>query len=34
MMSGNPQDGNEYYRHTGYFPKEELVKILKMRGVN
>ena len=26
--------GNEYYRHTGYFPKEELVKILKMRGVN
>src|SRR3989339_1088402 len=22
------KDGKEYYRHTGYFPKEELVKIL------
>ncbi|MFH1352089.1 MAG: thioredoxin family protein [bacterium] len=28
------KNGNEYYRHTGYFPKEELVKILKMQGVN
>ncbi|MFH1957257.1 MAG: thioredoxin family protein [bacterium] len=27
------KNGNEYYRHTGYFPKEELVKILKMQGV-
>lgn len=28
------KDGNEYYRHEGFFPKEELVKILKMKGVN
>jgi thioredoxin 1 len=27
------KDGNEYYRHEGFFPKEELVKILKMKGV-
>lgn len=27
------KDGNEYYRHQGYFPKEELVKILEMKGV-
>ena len=27
------RDGREYYRHEGFFPKEELVKILKMRGV-
>ena len=26
-------DGKEYYRHTGFFPKEELVKILKQKGV-
>ncbi|MBN2737939.1 MAG: thioredoxin family protein [Spirochaetales bacterium] len=26
-------DGNEYFRHTGFFPKEELVKVLKMKGV-
>jgi thioredoxin 1 len=25
--------GKEYYRHVGYFPEEELVKILKMKGV-
>ena len=25
--------GNEYYRHEGYFPKEELVKVLKQQGV-
>lgn len=23
--------GNEYYRHEGFFPKEELVKILEMK---
>lgn len=26
-------DGREYFRHEGYFPKEELVKVLKMQGV-
>lgn len=27
------KDGKEYYRHEGFFPKEELVKILKKQGV-
>lgn len=27
------QSGNEYYRHTGFFPKEEVVAILKQKGV-
>jgi thioredoxin 1 len=27
------KDGNEYYRHTGFFPEEEIVKILQLRGV-
>ncbi|NLD91517.1 MAG: thioredoxin family protein [Fibrobacter sp.] len=27
------KDGTEYYRHEGFFPKEELVKILAMKGV-
>lgn len=27
------KDGNEYFRHEGYFPKEELVKVLKRKGV-
>jgi len=27
------KDGKEYYRHEGFFPKEELVKILKQKGV-
>jgi thioredoxin 1 len=27
------KDGNEYFRHEGFFPKEELVKILKMKGI-
>ena len=27
------RDGNEYFRHSGFFPKEELVKILKMKEV-
>ncbi len=27
------KDGVEYYRHEGYFPFEELEKILKMKGV-
>ena len=25
--------GNEYFRHEGFFPKEELVKVLQMKGV-
>ena len=27
------KDGNEYYRHMGFFPKEEIIKILQLRGV-
>jgi len=27
------KDGNEYFRHEGFFPKEELVKILKQKIV-
>lgn len=27
------RDGKEYYRHEGYFPKEELIKVLRMKGV-
>lgn len=26
-------NGKEYYRHVGFFPEEELVKILQMKGV-
>ena len=26
-------DQNEYFRHTGFFPKDEIVKILKQKGV-
>jgi thioredoxin 1 len=26
-------DGNEYFRHQGFFPKEELVEVLKKQGV-
>ena len=26
-------DGKEYFRHEGYFPKEELVKVLRQKGV-
>ena len=28
------KDGKEYFRHEGFFPKEELVKILKKQDVN
>jgi len=28
------KDGNEYFRHLGFFAKDELIKILKMQGVN
>jgi thioredoxin 1 len=27
------KDGNEYFRHLGFFPKEEVVKVLKQQGV-
>ena len=27
------KDGKEYWRHEGFFPKDELVKVLKMQGV-
>ncbi len=27
------KDGKEYFRHLGFFPKEELVKVLKQQGV-
>lgn len=27
------KDGKEYFRHVGFFPKEELVKVLKKQGV-
>ena len=28
------ENGKEYARHVGYFPEEELVKVLKQKGVN
>ena len=27
------KEGKEYFRHEGFFPKEELVKVLKQKGV-
>ena len=27
------KDGKEYFRHVGYFPKEEVIKILKQKDV-
>ena len=27
------KNGKEYFRHEGFFPKEELVQILKQQGV-
>lgn len=27
------KNGTEYFRHIGFFPKEELIKILKKKGV-
>ena len=27
------REGREYFRHEGFFPKDELVKILKQKGV-
>jgi thioredoxin 1 len=28
------KDGKEYFRHVGFFPEEELVKVLNQKGVN
>ncbi|MCJ7656228.1 MAG: thioredoxin family protein [Candidatus Atribacteria bacterium] len=28
------KDGNEYFRHLGFFAKDELIKVLKIQGVN
>lgn len=27
------KEGEEYFRHEGFFPKEELIKVLKQKGV-
>lgn len=27
------KDGKEYFRHVGFFPKDDLVKVLKQQGV-
>jgi len=27
------KNGKEYFRHEGYFPKDELIKVIKMQGV-
>lgn len=27
------KDGNEYFRHEGFFPKEDLIQVLKKKGV-
>ncbi len=28
------ENGREYFRHVGFFPEDELVKMLKQKGVN
>jgi len=28
------KDGNEYFRHEGYFPKDELIKVLEIQALN
>lgn len=28
------QNGKEFFRHVGFFPKEELLQVLKMKGVS
>ncbi len=28
------ENGKEFFRHVGFFPEEELVKVLKQKGVN
>ncbi len=27
------KDGKEFFRHEGYFPKDEVIKVIKMQGV-
>jgi len=27
------KEGKEYFRHEGFFPEEELIKVLKQKGV-
>ena len=27
------KDGKEYFRHLGFFPEEELIKVLQQKGV-
>jgi thioredoxin 1 len=27
------RDGKEYYRHEGYYPKDDVVRVIKMQGV-
>jgi thioredoxin 1 len=27
------KNSKEYFRHEGYFPKDELIKVLKMKGI-
>ncbi|MFC1568485.1 thioredoxin family protein, partial [Candidatus Margulisiibacteriota bacterium] len=27
------KDGKEYYRHVGFFPKKELIKVLRLKGI-
>jgi thioredoxin 1 len=27
------RDGNEYFRHEGYFPKEDLIQVLRFKGI-
>jgi len=28
------ENGKEYFRHVGFFPEEELIKVLQQKGVN
>lgn len=28
------ENGREYFRHVGFFPEDEIIKILKQKGVN
>ncbi|HDQ44081.1 MAG TPA: thioredoxin [bacterium] len=27
------EEGNEYFRHTGFFPKDDIVAVLKQKGI-
>jgi thioredoxin 1 len=27
------KNGKEYYRHVGFFPKDDIVRVLKLKGV-